>query len=131
MTASVTTLKVQATRVGLLRVDESTDDLRAEVHVTLSRNGDDVVGHATGVPADSERAGLVAAATLDAISTPDQHFVLLDTLVTHCGGTAIAMVVVTNPDEDRPLVGTAVIDDENRQVAFAKATLDALNRKLS
>jgi hypothetical protein len=54
----------------------------------------------------------------------------VDASTTRSGGSDIALVVVSDPDSTRPLVGTAVVDDDNRQVAFAKATLDAVNRRI-
>jgi len=39
-------------------------------------------------------------------------------------------VVVEDPETERVLVGTALLDNDNRQVAYAKAALDAVNRSL-
>ena len=64
-------------------------------------------------------------------SLDDQDYRLVDTSTTRSGGSDIALVVVEDPDGDRPMVGTAVIDEDNRQVAFAKASLDAVNRRLA
>lgn len=130
MTASVTTLRVETARLTLLRVDESTDERRAEVRVTLAWEGKEHTGTAAGAPADSERPTLVAAATLDALAFIDDEFRLIDTAGSWAGGFEVAMVVVHDTEDERPLVGTAVLDDDNRQVAYAKATLDAVNRRL-
>ncbi len=131
MTASVTSLRIETARLALLRVEESTDERRAEVRVTLAWEGKEHVGTAAGPPADSERPALVAAATLDALSFVDDEFHLIDTTTSFAGGMDVALVLVLDPDQDRPLVGTAVLDDDNRQVAFAKAALDAVNRRIS
>ena len=74
----------------------------------------------------------MATATLRAVaSLDDEDYRLVDASTTRSGGADIAIVVVEDPDGERPLVGTAVIDDDNRQVAYAKAALDAVNRRLS
>jgi hypothetical protein len=131
MTASITTLRTDTARVSLLRVDESTEEHRAEVQVTLQWEGEQHVGESGGDPAAGSRSRLVAAATLRAIeSMDDAEYQLVDASTTRSGGADIALVVVAEEDSDRPLVGTAVIDDDNQQMAFAKATLDAVNRRL-
>jgi hypothetical protein len=132
MTASVTPLRLMTARVALLRVDETTDERRAEVRVFLQWEGEDHVGVTVGGPATSARAALVAEATLRAVaSIDDEEYRLVDASATRSGGADIALVVVDDPEGDRPLVGTAVIDDDNRQVAYAKAALDAVNRRLA
>lgn len=131
MTASVTNLRVETARLALIRVDESTDHHHAEVRVTLAFEGKEHVGMASGAPADGERPSLVAAATLDALAWVEDEYRLVDTTASFAGGFDVAMVVVRDPEDERPLVGTAVLDDDNRQVAFAKATLDAVNRRIA
>ncbi|MBI5157096.1 MAG: hypothetical protein HZA58_03670 [Acidimicrobiia bacterium] len=131
MTASVTNLRLETARLALIRVEESTDERRAEVRVTLAWEGKEHVGVASGVPADSERPSLMAAATLDALAFLYDEFSLIDATTSFAGGFDVAMVVVHDEEDERPLVGTAVLDDDNRQVAFAKAVLDAVNRRIS
>ncbi|HLE39148.1 MAG TPA: hypothetical protein VJA44_05795 [Acidimicrobiia bacterium] len=131
MTASVTNLRLETARFALLRVEESTDERRAEVRVMLVWEGKEHVGVAAGTPADSERPSLVAAATLNALAFIDDEYRLIDTSTSWAGGLDVAMVVVEDPEGDRPLIGTAVLDDDNRQVAFAKAALDAVNRRIA
>ena len=131
MTASVTPLRLETARVALLRVDETTDERRAEVRVFLQWEGEDHVGVVAGDPAASGRAGLVAAATLRAVaSLDDQDYRPADTPPAQSGAPTIALVVVEDPDGRRPLVGTPVIDERNRQLPFDKASLDAVNRRL-
>jgi hypothetical protein len=130
MTASVTSLRVETARVALIRVVEMTDERHTEVRVTLRWEGHEHVGSSTGLPADSERPSLVAAATLDAISALADEYTLIDATPAWAGGLDVAMVVVDYPESEHPLVGTAVLDAGNRQVAYAKATLDAVNRSL-
>lgn len=132
MTASITPLRLETARVALVRVDETTDERRAEVRVFLQWEGEEHVGVVAGDPASAGRSNLVASATLRAVaSLDDQDYRLVDTSTTRSGGSDIALVVVEDPDGDRPMVGTAVIDEDNRQVAFAKASLDAVNRRLA
>jgi len=131
MTASVTPLRTDTARVALLRVDESTEEHRAEVQVVLQWEGEQHAGDAAGDPGAGSRPRLVAAATLRAVeSIGDADYRLIDASTTRSGGSDIALVVVAEPDTVRPLVGTAVVDEDNRQVAFAKATLDAVNRRI-
>jgi hypothetical protein len=131
MTASVTTLRTDTARISLLRIDEKTEEHRAEVQVVLHWEGDEHMGESAGDPAAGLRPRLVAAATLRAVeSLDDFEFRLVDASTTRSGGSDIALVVVAETDSPRPLVGTAVVDDDNRQVAFAKATLDAVNRRI-
>jgi hypothetical protein len=130
MTASVTNLRVETARVALIRVVEMTDERHAEVRVTLHWEGKEHVGTSTGIPADSERPALVAAATLDALTVIDDQFRLVDATPAWAGGLDVAMVVVEDPETERVLVGTALFDNDNRQVAYAKAALDAVNRSL-
>jgi hypothetical protein len=132
MTASVTPLRLEAARVSLVRVDETTDALRAEVRVFLQLEGEESVGVISGDPAAAARSGLVAGAALRAIaSLDDADYDLIDTTTALAGGVTVAIVVVDDPEGRRPLIGSAVIDADNRQVAFAKAALDAVNRRLA
>ena len=131
MTASITTLRTETARISLLRVEETTDEHRARVAVVLRWEGSEHVGGADGEPGAGQRPRLLAAATLRAIESIDgEGFDLVDASTTRSGGSDIALVVVSEEGEDRPLIGTAVVDDDNRQVAFAKAALDAVNRRL-
>lgn len=131
MTASVTTLRTETARISLVRIDEKTEEHRAEVQVILHWDGDDHVGESAGDPAAGIRPRLVAAATLRAVELIDDfEFRLVDASTTRSGGSDIALVIVHDPEGTRPLVGTAVVDEDNRQVAFAKATLDAVNRRI-
>jgi hypothetical protein len=131
MTASITTLRTDTARISLLRIDETTEVHRAEVQVVLQWEGEEHVGESAGDPGAGSRPRLVAAATLRAIeSLDDVELRLIDATTTRSGGSDIALVTVSEPDNSRPLVGTAVVDGDNRQVAFAKATLDAVNRRI-
>jgi hypothetical protein len=132
MTASVTSLRAETARLAITRVDESTNDHRADVSVTLHWNGSDHTGDATGSPASANRPLLVAAATLRAIAgTGVRDFTAIEASVTRAAGSDVAMVAIDDPLADQPLIGTALIPADNVQLGFARATLDAVNRTIS
>jgi hypothetical protein len=130
MTASVTKIHTDTARLALIRVDESTDESHADVEVTVVFQGEEHRGSSVGAPADAIRPSLVAAATLDALAFLEDSYRLIDTTITEAGGARVALAVIADPEDARPLIGSAVLDDDNRQVAFAKAALDAVNRRL-
>lgn len=133
-TAAVTPLRTGTARSAIVRVDEATEEHRAYVTVVLEWDGTEHEGEATGDPSAATRDFLVASATLsavDSISEGRAGFQPLDVSHVTSGDTPIALVVVNDPDVDRPLVGTAVIDRSNHQIAVAKAALDAVNRRLT
>ncbi|WKZ83676.1 MAG: hypothetical protein QY307_05395 [Acidimicrobiia bacterium] len=130
MTASVTPIHLGTARLALMRVDESTDETAARVRVTLAWDGDEHAGTSDGSPSDRRRPALVAAATLDAVAFLGGGFTLVDTATTRVGGADVALVAVDDLEDGRRLFGTAQMEADNRQVAFARATLDAINRIL-
>lgn len=131
MTASVTTLRVETPRTNIDRVDESTSDDVAEVTVTLHWDGGSHVGIACGPPTASVRPLLVAHATLAALMEAGmREFDALEATVTQTAGQQVALVAVADPQLASPLIGTAIMPDDNLQLGFARATLDAVNRRL-
>lgn len=131
MTASVTSLRTDSARTAINRVDESTSINRAEVAVTIHWDGADYTGETSGVPASSQRPLLVAQATLHAVMAAGlRECVAIEASITHAAGTEIALVAVEDPLLTQPLIGTAVIGDGNTQLGFARATLDAVNRRV-
>jgi hypothetical protein len=131
MTASVTALQLGTARPSLLRVDETTDENGATVTVTLGWDDRPHVGTAGGSPATEHRALLVAAAALAAVaSVRDNGYRVRSTEVATIGDDQVAVVIVEGEPGDKPLVGAAVIEEDNRQVAFARAALDAVNRRV-
>lgn len=131
MTASVTTLRVETPRTSIDSVHESTDSDRAEVLVSLHWDGHDHTGEATGPPMSTARPMLIAQATLAALQQAGlREFHAIDASVTDTAGTRVALVAVQDALLPQPLIGTAVMPDDNVQLGFARATLDAVNRRL-
>lgn len=132
MTASVTSLRADTARLSIDRVDESTSDHRADVTVTLRWDGADHAGEASGSPAAANRPLLVAEATLRAIAGAGvREFKAIEASVTKAAASEVALVAVEDPLLTQPLIGTAVIPAGNYQLAFAKAALDAVNRRIA
>ena len=132
MTASITALRTETARIGIVRVDEVTHDSHADVSVVVSWDGREHVGEAQGSPAADARPLLVAAATLRAVVSVTDHalsFRARDAAMVHSADLDIAVVVVEEDGE--PRTGSAVIESGNLQIAFARATLDAINRRLA
>lgn len=120
--------------MAILRVDELTEEGRAEVSVALEWDGEEYVGEAVGEPAASQRPLLVVVAALRAmaaIAGESADFRPADVALIDAGGVPVAMVVVEDPEAARPLVGTSVIEGDNHQIAAARAVLDAVNRRLA
>ncbi len=131
MTASVTSIRTDSARTAIDRVDESTSVNRAEVAVTLHWDGEDHTGEASGSPAATHRPLLVAQATLYALMAAGvREFVAIEASITEAASSQIALVAVEDPLLTQPLVGTSVIPDGNEQLGFARATLDAVNRRV-
>ncbi len=59
-----------------------------------------------------------------------REFYAIEATVTEPAGTQVALVAVEDPELEDPLIGTAVMPDDNRQLGFARATLDAVNRRI-
>ena len=51
-------------------------------------------------------------------------------IVWNMAALGVALVSVEDPKLDQPLVGAAVMPDDNLQLGFARATLDAVNRRI-
>ena len=130
MTASVTTLRTDMARSAIDRVDESTNSDAAAVTVVLHWDGADHVGEASGPPASARRPMLIAEATLEALeSAGSRGFEAVEASTTQTAGVLVAVVAVADPQITTPLIGTAVMPDDNAQLGFARATLDAVNRR--
>ena len=131
MTASVTSLRADTVRTAIDRVDESTNNEGATVTVVLHWEGSDHAGEAAGSPSAALRPLLVARATLRALSNVGtRDFEAIEASTTETAGVLIALVAVADPSLTNPLIGTAVMPDDNAQLGFARATLDAINRRI-
>jgi hypothetical protein len=132
MTASVTSLRADTARLSIRCVDESTNDHRADVSVSLHWDGAEHTGDASGSPAAANRPLLVAEATLRAIAGAGiRQFTAIEATITKAAGSEVALVAVEDPLLTQPLIGTAVIPAGNFQLGFARAALDAVNRRLA
>ena len=99
--------------------------------MTLHWDGADHTGIAGGPPTAAFRPLLVAHATLAALREAGlREFFALEASITETAGTKVALVSVEDPSLAQPLIGTAVMPDDNMQLGFARATLDAVNRRI-
>lgn len=131
MTASVTTLRADTARAAISQIDETTSHHKADVSVALHLNGSDHRGDSSGPPDSVIRPLLLAEATLHALAAAGyRDFTALEASLTAAAEAPIALVAVDDPLLTQPLVGTAVVTAGNTQLAFAKATLDAVNRRI-
>ena len=130
MTASITSLRIDTGRTAIDRVDESTSIDSATVTVLLHQGGADHVGEAAGLPSAALRPLLVVRATLSALaSAGGAEFEAIEASTTETAEVLVAVVAVDDPSIPNPLIGTAVMPDDNSQLGFARATLDAVNRR--
>lgn len=137
--------------VGVVQLDRSTagpDGPRAQLEsvswrvsggrmscrVELSCGGGQAAGEAEAPSGSRGRQRLAALATIDALVTLNARHVLWldDATLVDFGGQSVAVsrVVVTEPDGERTLVGAALVRSDDVE-AVARATLDAVNRRLS
>ncbi len=131
MTASVTSLRADTAQLSIGRVDESTIDNRADLSVTLHWDGTDHTGDASGSPAVDQRPLLVLQATMRAITDIGiREFTAIEATTTTTAGADVALVSVDDPLLTQPLIGTSIITTGNIQLAFVKAALDAVNRRI-
>lgn len=131
MAASITALRADTARMGVVRVDETTHDSHADVSVVVAWDGREHVGEAQGSPSAAARPLLVATATMRALVSATDHalgFQAVDAGVVERGGLEIAITVVEELGE--PRTGSAPIRQGNLQMAVVRATLDAVNRRL-
>lgn len=106
-----------------------------EIRVELANEGVVVSGVAVGPASSRNRQRLIAQATLAAIGNWTQSgytFILEDLMVASLAGKRVALVGVSllSPLGEEFLTGSAVVDEEEPD-AIIRATLDAINRRLS
>ena len=122
-------------RPRLVTINSLSSGLSAEVQVQLSVGENLYEGVALGANISSNRLRLVAAATLDALETlldAKAKFVVEDIVKIRLGrneAVNVSVSVITAQGEDF-LLGSAYIKSDDRE-AVGKATLNALNRKIS
>lgn len=122
-------------RPRLGKVDMAVSGMSAQADVSLSIAGTTFAGSAAGTSAANNRLRLIAMATLDAL---DQYlggacaFAVEEVSVNTLGSKEVALVclsMVTVIDEEY-LVGSALVKGDVFKT-IVKATLDAINRRLS
>lgn len=106
-----------------------------EVRVEIAKGDAIVSGVAVGPASARNRQRLVAQATLTALGSQSQSgysFVLEDLAVIPLAGKRVALVAVSllSPLGEECLTGTAVVVEEESE-GIVRATLDAINRRLS
>lgn len=108
---------------------------KLEVRVELASRGKILTGIAVGPASARNRRRLIAQAMLSALESESQSgysFILEDLTVVTLAGKQVALVAVSllSPLGEEFLTGSAVVDEEEPE-AIVKATLDAINRRLS
>jgi len=118
-------------RVPVRRVLLSSSSAEAEAEVVLGSESTDVTGSAAG-QRSPHGARVVAEATLQAATrvVPGLQFSLVDVAVEDVLGREAVVVLVRGPD-GRELLGSALVRDAPVSEAAVRATLDAINRRLS
>ncbi len=126
---------LEQARVKLGAVSFSTTGPRADCHVQLELSGDVYEGGASGANSATGRLRLVASATVAAVeqyfkSTP--MFSIDDIVSLNVAGRRVVNVVLTLMTSlgEENFVGSSLVKDDERE-AVARATLDAINRKLA
>ncbi|HIE12134.1 MAG TPA: hypothetical protein EYP63_01710 [Desulfotomaculum sp.] len=122
-------------RPRFLGLNVSTKGNKIEVKVEVASKGSVLSGTAVGPASTRNRRRLVAQAMLTALENQSQSgysFILEDLAVVTLAGKQVVLVGVSllSPLGENFLTGTAVVDEEEPE-AIVKATLDAINRRLS
>jgi len=122
-------------RVALEGVTVGLTGSRIEARVQLSLDGKPCEGVVAGPRAGTNRLRLVAAATLAAVEqtfVDEGLFTVEDVALVTLGKrrTALVSVISVEPEGEKPFLGSCYLKHDERE-AVARATLDAINRKLS
>lgn len=122
-------------RARIHSIHISVEDLTATAVVTLDMEGDLYLGEASGPGTQTGRMRIVAQATLDAIGRYAHgivHFALEDVSAVQLGreSAAVACVQMMTPLGEQAFCGSALMRG-NEQDSIVRATLDAVNRRLT
>lgn len=121
-------------RLRLNSVRLATEGRTAEAVVSIAAGANCLSGTASGPNTTKNRLRLVALATLDAIEAyrGAEKFCLEDIQKAGVAGREALMVAVSLVTEkgEEGLIGAAFLSGDDREAA-AKATLDAINRRLA
>lgn len=121
-------------RPAIVHINETYEDGQARVVITLGWQDAEYAGEAVGSAKWSARPRLVGEATLRAIElvTGDRvDLSLAAVATTELGAGRIAVAQVTIAGLPEPLVGSALLPENDESGATVRAVLDALNRRLS
>jgi len=121
-------------RVRILGVDVDSDSLRTTVRVRLASEGGQVSGEGVGPASKTAVLRLVAEATLKAVeklAIAPRCYAVEDCSIMTLGGRPVSVcsIVTVTSEGEQVLSGSAVVR-HTAESATARATLDALNRRL-
>jgi hypothetical protein len=123
-------------RLSITGITAEATGVRSLVRVTLSREGDEVVGFAEGSVATTARHRLVAHATIDALrqlepaaGSIDVDHAEIARVGTH--DVAVVTIVFIAPPSEQVVAGAAIVHAQQEADAVARAVLDATNRRLA
>lgn len=124
----------QGDRPVIVDVAERLDGSHTRIAVTLSWQGDNLVGEVGGAAGNTSRNRLIAEATIAALRQALQEtsaFGVSSVDITTLGGQrlAIAQVVIVTDSAEQLMVGSALADGDASR-AVVRAVLDALNRRI-
>lgn len=125
----------QERRVQLRKIEIISEADSAEVDVYLKMGNNEVMGTAEGVPTAKNWLRLAAEAAINAIGqylSPEVSFNIEDASVSTSRSSRIALVsvVLIADGKEQLLTGSCPVTHDERE-AVVKATLDAVNRRLS
>lgn len=121
-------------RLRLKGIELITMGTKAEARTIISYEGKEFSGTACGPNTVSNRIRLVAAATLDSVENflgENVRFIVEDIKKVPFMGKEIILagISLAAPGGEETLLGSAILDGDDRE-SVAKATLNALNRRL-
>ena len=121
-------------RPVIVDVSEQLDGSHSQVAVTLSWQGESLVGEVGGAAGQTSRNRLIAEATLAALRQALQEttaFGVSSVDLTNLGGNpvAIAQIIVVTDAAERLMIGSSLADGDSSR-AVVRAVLDALNRRI-
>ena len=122
-------------RPVLVRLHTESNEAHTTISVMLSWGGILVEGIATCPPTASAARFATVSATLSAISRlvpPDVTFAVESVAPVELADVdaAVVLVTMTGPEGSQQLTGVSIVGDDSR-AALARATMDAVNRRVS
>lgn len=121
-------------RLIIKSIEFTAENTVANVKVTLESKEELYIGEISGVNTTYNSLRLIVTATLKAIETylgVENNFILEDVKNTEIAGkeAVIASIAFVTTFEEQSFVGCAFVN-RDRKEAIAKATLDAINRRI-